>query len=188
MLQYTDQKTKTMGRTSLYILAAASASLAFITTASLRSSSITPEGLLGSASTPHKDSYSITKSSDESDIKNYARAFYTSPLFKIERLILKYGLGYSITDEQILNTDFNIGDKVLLWEVVGRTKDEVMLRFKHNDFSGLTWMKIEEDKLKFGSGLDDATSISLKLSLAFHYLYSRMLIYTTDKFLSYKTK
>ncbi len=127
-----------MGHTSLYLLAAASASFAIFTTAALRSTSIKPEGLLGAAETPYKDSYSIAKKSNENDITNYARAFYTSPLFKVERFILKYGLGYSTTDELILKSDFNIGDKVLLWEVVGKTHNEVILRFRHNNFSGLT--------------------------------------------------
>ncbi len=77
-----------------YVLAAAATtSVALIASVALQSTSIKPEGLLAKMELPHKDSFSIPRNNSNQDVKNLARAFYTSPLFKLERIVLKYCYG-----------------------------------------------------------------------------------------------
>ncbi|ORX97635.1 hypothetical protein K493DRAFT_300356 [Basidiobolus meristosporus CBS 931.73] len=85
---------------------------------------------------------SITKGLDpDSLLVHYARAFYTSPIFKLERLILRFSppsfLRSSVspgnhgTDQTILKKSFQIGDTVAfnVFTVANRDSKQLELHF-----------------------------------------------------------
>ncbi|KAK9764815.1 hypothetical protein K7432_007377 [Basidiobolus ranarum] len=89
----------------------------------------------------------------------YARAFYTSPLFKLERLILRLtsargfrAPGQQVndniveTDQDILAREFQVGDTVAseVFTVTGREWNQIGLRFtlSHGKILGTSWLAV----------------------------------------------
>ncbi|ORX95531.1 hypothetical protein K493DRAFT_407582 [Basidiobolus meristosporus CBS 931.73] len=91
---------------------------------------------------------------------HYARAFYTSPIFKLERLILRLSppafLRSSVhrinhdTDQEILTKSFQIGDTVAsnVFTVADRDSKQLELHFTLDDGKvlGASWLAAEGPK------------------------------------------
>jgi hypothetical protein len=117
-------------------------------------------------------------------------AFYTTSLFKLERLILEWVVSKPSTDTQARQLADGIIEKFAAWRVESRTKNEILMC----DFRGRTrsWFMIApvngstQTRLYFGSAIVPIrNSKTGKLSLGFifqallgfHRVYSVLLLY-----------
>lgn len=122
----------------------------------------------------------------------YVEAFYTSSLFKVERLILKTALSRPSTDLQARELAAGRLDTFAAWSVEGCGRDQLLLA----DFSGRTksWLMssaIEDraaarTRLYFGSAVvpvvnpasrESTLGFAFQSLLGFHKLYSRALLF-----------
>jgi hypothetical protein len=124
-----------------------------------------------------------TEISSVKSFPEYVRAFYTTPLFKLERLILKFLVSKPSTDLQAKQAANGEIDKFAAWTVEARSENELLMC----DFQGRTrsWFMTENDgaktKLYFGSAVvPKAGSASLDFGfralLRFHKIYSVLLL------------
>ena len=121
----------------------------------------------------------------------FVEAFYTTEVFKLERLILKTLVSKPSTDIEARQLARGERDSFAAWRVEGRDIDQLLLA----DFSGRTksWLMVAADnsggrlgtRLYFGSAVVPVRdSLSRKASLGFvfqallgfHKLYSRVLL------------
>lgn len=121
----------------------------------------------------------------------YVAAFYTTPLFKLERLILAWLVHRPSTDAQAGALAAGTLDTFAAWNVESRADDQLLL----SDFRGRTrsWLMVEEaringepgTRLYFGSAVVPVTEtksghetpgIGFRALLGFHKLYSRALL------------
>lgn len=115
---------------------------------------------------------------------DYVASFYTTWLFKLERLILRWVVSRPSTDEEArLLADGQL-DAFAAWYVEARADDQLLLR----DFRNRTrsWLMVSETRLYFGSAVVPASNpgsdkpslgIAYRVLLSFHRLYSRALLY-----------
>lgn len=123
---------------------------------------------------------------------DYIEAFYTSPLFKIERTILKYLAAKPATDEDVRQLAGGKATRFSAWRVESQAPSELLLA----DFTGRTrsWLMATRvdgsaqgtsTLLHFGSAVvprqgrpDAEPSIGwiFRALLGFHRLYSRRLL------------
>lgn len=120
-------------------------------------------------------------------LAEFVHAFYTTPLFRIERWILRV-VARGSTDRDAHDIANGARDSFAAWSVESRTADELLLA----DFSGRTrsWFKVAardggSTRLYFGSAVVARTKSTVhgsvpakpgRLLLAFHRLYSRLLL------------
>lgn len=121
----------------------------------------------------------------------YVAAFYTSPVFKLERFILKWALSRPATDAQALQLAQGSTDAFSAWTVEARADDQLLLC----DMTGRTrsWLMVEPlpaaqgggTRLYFGSAVlpvrDRRTGqrtmgLAFRALLGFHKLYSVVLL------------
>lgn len=121
----------------------------------------------------------------------YVAAFYTTPLFKLERLILAWLVDRPSTDAQAAALAAGALDAFAAWTVEARADDQLLL----SDFRGRTrsWLKVDAiqfggapgTRLYFGSAVVPVTDrksgqetpgIGFRVLLGFHKLYSRALL------------
>ena len=121
----------------------------------------------------------------------YVAAFYTTPLFKLERLILAWLVARPSTDAQARALAAGRLETFAAWTVEARADDQLLL----SDFRGRTrsWLMLEEAwidgepgvRLYFGSAVVPVTDrkprearpgLSFRALLGFHKLYSRALL------------
>jgi hypothetical protein len=126
-------------------------------------------------------------------LPEYILAFYTSPLFKLERLILRLAIAKPSTDVQAEELASGLRDRFAAWHVEGRTEEEILMC----DLGGRTrsWLMALPSSLGngvrttlyFGSAVvpkrDPQTgSLSLEARyqalLGFHQVYSVLLLYS----------
>ena len=134
----------------------------------------------------HTDCYTTTTPGPVSQAQ-YVEAFYTTPLFRLERLILALLVSRPSTDEDAARLATGDSDRFAAWTVEARTADQLLLC----DFQGLTrsWLmscKTVVDgapvtRLFFGSAVvpkegDRVSSGVFSALLGFHQLYSRLLL------------
>jgi hypothetical protein len=119
-------------------------------------------------------------------------AFYTTSLFKLERLILKLTVSKSSTDSQARQLADSITQKFAAWRVESRTENEILMC----DFHGRTrsWLMVApantdrgtQTRLYFGSAIvpirnSKTGELSLgfvfQALLGFHRVYSVLLLY-----------
>jgi hypothetical protein len=119
-------------------------------------------------------------------LAEYTIAFLTSPVFKIERWILKLALKKPSTDEQAHQLANNTKSGFAAWNVEQRDEKQLLM----SDFSGKTrfWIMVEQDKklgrtkLFFGSAVLPNTQGVLPktfwfaLMMQFHKFYSIILL------------
>jgi hypothetical protein len=137
----------------------------------------------------------------------YVHAFYTSALFKVERLLLRLFLGKPSTDTQVAQLAAGRLDSFAAWSVEGRLANQLMLA----DFAGRTrsWLMTTAapgpsagtgTRLYFGSavvprarredGRDGGRAgmgWPFRVMLGFHKVYSRMLLGAARRRLAAKT-
>ena len=124
--------------------------------------------------------------------EDFVVAFYTSPLFKAERTILKYLASKPATDADVKHLAAGQSDKFAAWIVERRSPSELLLA----DFTGRTrsWLMTTPGtaddagrctQLYFGSAVIPRSNRSGKSSgmgfgfyalLGFHRLYSSLLL------------
>ena len=113
----------------------------------------------------------------------YITAFYTTPLFKLERLILKIAARSPSTDDDAKRLAAAESTTFAMWTVEGRTETQLLTR----DNIGRTrsWFMIEPTatgtRLYFGSAVTPIEGtvkrgFTFDLLLPFHKLYSRALL------------
>jgi hypothetical protein len=116
----------------------------------------------------------------------YTIAFLTSPVFKIERWILKLAFKKPSTDEQAHQLANNTTPGFAAWNVEQRDERQLLM----SDFSGKTrfWIMVEQDtklgktKLFFGSAVlpnKEGTlpkTLWFALMMQFHKFYSIILL------------
>ncbi|MGI9422512.1 MAG: hypothetical protein ACR2PA_04915 [Hyphomicrobiaceae bacterium] len=125
------------------------------------------------------------------DLPEFVTAFYTTRLFKIERMILKLAASRSSTDVQARELGMALIDRFAAWRVEKRTERQLLMC----DLSGRTrsWFMVEANhgaprertRLYFGSAVVPAANKetgkrtlgrAFDVLLGFHKLYSRALL------------
>lgn len=123
----------------------------------------------------------------------YVRAFYTTFLFKLERIILGWFVSRPSTDHEVEQLAEGSTDQFAAWQVESRVENQLLL----SDFHGRTrsWLMVVpvgpgNDKgtyLYFGSAVttvqNPATGsmtlgMGFRALLGFHKIYSRLLLYS----------
>jgi hypothetical protein len=127
----------------------------------------------------------------------FIEAFYTSPLFKVERTILKYFVSKPATDADARQLADGVATRFSAWCVEGQSRSELLLA----DFSGRTrsWLMASQrggpgrsssTRLYFGSAVvprqrtgtrQRAMGWRFHALLRFHRLYSRLLLRAASK-------
>jgi hypothetical protein len=136
------------------------------------------------------DGYRIDVAGDV-DLERFVAAFYTTPLFRLERFVLSL-IGKPSTDAQVAALARGEADAFAAWTVEGRRADELLMC----DFQGRTrsWFKVEPApdggmRLRFGSaivperGVDGRKRMggAFRALLGFHRLYSIALLRAAAK-------
>lgn len=140
--------------------------------------------------THYTDCYAVDVE-DQVGMEAYILAFYTSPVFKLERLILKLFLSKPSTDKDVIELAKNKRNTFAAWDVEARNDTQLLMY----DFSKRTrsWLMIEnhqidearKTRLYFGSAVVPANGKSGKPKtlgfvfyalMGFHKLYSRILL------------
>ncbi len=107
----------------------------------------------------------------------YVEAFYTTAIFRMERIILKVLLSMPSSDADVRRLAQNQADSFAAWSVEERAHDQLLLC----DFQGRTrsWLMTQPiesgTRLYFGSAVVPLRAPYGAL-LGFHKLYSRMLL------------
>lgn len=125
----------------------------------------------------------------------YVEAFYTTPLFKLERLLLAWLVSKPSTDAQAAQLASGTVDSFAAWSVEERREDQLLM----HDFQGRTrsWLMVAPAEgesagsthLYFGSAVVPARTPragaetpdlgwTFRLLLGFHKLYSRALLFS----------
>jgi hypothetical protein len=127
----------------------------------------------------------------------FIEAFYTSPLFKIERTLLKYFAGKSATDADARELAAGKAERFSAWRVEGQSNSELLLA----DFTGRTrsWLRTSPTgaadqatgtRLYFGSAVvprerngtaKPVMGWPFHALLGFHRLYSRLLLHAASR-------
>lgn len=117
----------------------------------------------------------------------FVQAFYTTPLFTLERLILRWALARPSTDAQARQLALGTTNAFAAWTVEARAVDQLLLA----DLSGRTksWLMTAPDaggtRLYFGSAVMPRKGAMagreryggvFHALLGFHKLYSRLLL------------
>ncbi len=121
----------------------------------------------------------------------FVEAFYTTWVFKLERLILRLFASRPSTDDEARQLAAGTRDSFAAWSVEGRTADQLLL----GDFTGRTksWLMVAaaegtaspKTRLYFGSAVVPVRSRRtgqaglgwmFRALLGFHKLYSRILL------------
>ena len=130
---------------------------------------------------------------------DYIRAFYMTLPFRIERLILKWAISKPSTDEEAnLLAEAKI-DRFAAWYVEERRDDQVLLSdFRDRTRSWLmTAASVDSTRLYFGSAVVPDVNVEtnerrrakrFSLLLAFHKLYSRVLLSAARRRLMWSAK
>lgn len=128
-------------------------------------------------------------------LAEYVQAFYTTPLFKIERRLLAWLVSKPSTDAQAGQLACGTLDSFAAWSVEERREDQLLMC----DFQGRTrsWLMVVAaqsensggTRLYFGSAVVPARAaragartpglgLTFRLLLGFHKLYSRALLFS----------
>ena len=114
----------------------------------------------------------------------YVEAFYTTWVFRLERRILAWAIGKPSTDEQARQLATGARERFSAWALEARADNQIVMR---DQFTKRTcsWLMVEPlpgggTRLYFGSGVSPkpggGMGWSFGLGLAFHKLYSRILL------------
>ena len=146
----------------------------------------------------YTDSY-LTVISVQVSFSEYVYAFYTTPLFKLERLILKLFVLKPSTDSQVRELADGIREQFAAWTVEDRSENQILMC----DFAGSTrsWLMTVPTEggtcLYFGSAVvphriskDGKSSLGFffQALLGFHKIYSVLLLYSAKSRLMRKIK
>ncbi|MDO9115950.1 MAG: hypothetical protein Q7U63_19400 [Polaromonas sp.] len=161
---------------------------------SIHRSELPPGALLGKYQ--HGKAYAdcyVTEIAQQVSHAEYVQAFYTTPLFKVERLLLARLLSKPSTDAQASQLASGTLDSFAAWSVEERREDQLLMcDFQGRTRSWLMVIPVEAEssggtRLYFGSAVVPARAaragtrtpglgLSFRLLLGFHKLYSRALL------------
>jgi hypothetical protein len=112
----------------------------------------------------------------------FVEAFYTSRVFKLERLILRWFVDKPSTDAEAKELAAGARDHFAAWAVEDRSSDQLLMC----DYLGHTrsWLMVAAcerngspaTRLHFGSVVVSVRRFPFKALLGFHRLYSRVLL------------
>lgn len=118
----------------------------------------------------------------------YVTAFYTTPLFKLERFILKWTVSKPSTDEQAQQVAEGLIESFAAWTVEARAENQLLMcDFQNRTRSWFMIIPLENGaRLYFGSAVVPIINSRGKSSLGFifhallgfHRLYSLALLYS----------
>ncbi|MEJ6397706.1 hypothetical protein [Yoonia sp. 208BN28-4] len=117
------------------------------------------------------------------DLAGYLMGFYTTPLFRVERLILRLALKRPSTDADVAALARKQSDSFAAWDVEARTEDQVLLC----DMGQATrsWFKVARSgtgtRLYFGSAVVAPDHWLMRALLPLHRLYARALLWSVRK-------
>ena len=118
-------------------------------------------------------------------------AFYTTLIFRLERLILKWMVSKPSTDTQARQLADGVSERFAAWHVEDRSENEILMC----DFQGRTrsWLMVtpastngDRTRLYFGSAVvpiqnsktgDRSLGFGFQALLGFHKIYSILLLY-----------
>lgn len=161
---------------------------------SIRKSVLPPNTLLSmyAENNAYVDCY-WTDVSGNRTLSEYIFAFYTTPLFRVERAILAVSVSKPSTDEQARQLAQGARDSFAAWSVENRSEHQILMC----DFVGRTrsWLMVVPGKesstrLYFGSAVvpirdprTGKTTIGLgyRALLGFHQVYSVLLLYAAKQ-------
>ena len=87
-------------------------------------------------------------------VSDLTRSFFKNKVFcSLEKPLLK--LIFSLKEPKSLDKcEFYVGEKVLLWKVVHRGRDEILFEWQSGKFRGFTWFHVNQNQLlMFGSSI-----------------------------------
>lgn len=115
-------------------------------------------------------------------LRTFVKAFYTQPLFKAERLVLRLLARQGSTDAEAEALAIGTADSFAVWNVAGRTATELLMA----DRAGrtLSWLMATDTCLRFGSVVVPQRDRSGTLTpgpvfhslIGAHKVYSRLLL------------
>jgi hypothetical protein len=158
---------------------------------SIEKCAIPPDALLNkySINGSYVDCY-CTDIPNQISFPEFILVFYTTPLFKLERFILKYAASKPSTDIQAKQLADGGSKEFAAWYVEGRADNQLLMC----DFSERTrsWLMIApgndgSTRLYFGSGVVPVRDLKTGKSsmgfvfqalLGFHQIYSMLLLYS----------
>lgn len=140
------------------------------------------DALLSRYQPPHYTDCFCTVVPGSVSLADFVHAFYTAPLFRCERVILKL-IGRGSTDEQARQLVDGARTTFAAWSVEDRTTDQLLMC----DFQSRTrsWFKVvpvrSSTRLYFGSAVTadkaaDGPPSGYQVLLRLHRLYSRLLL------------
>ena len=112
----------------------------------------------------------------------FVEAFYTSRVFKLERLILKWLVDKPSTDAEAKELAAGTRDRFAAWTVEERSTDQLLMcDYLSQTRSWLMVAACERDglsatRLHFGSVVTSVRRFPFNVLLGFHRLYSRILL------------
>lgn len=119
---------------------------------------------------------------------DFARSFFTSPVFKLERIIIALTTGKKTTDRSVDDLISGQSDEFAVWQVEDRADNQILLRVGEGQIR--TWLMSEQSgdrtKFYFGSAIlplnanGDKGLLFHALS-GFHKLYARTLLWMATK-------
>ncbi len=123
----------------------------------------------------------------ETDLAEFIAAFYTTWLFRLERVVLGISLRKRITDADVAALATGQADTFAAWRVEQRDQAQVLMC----DLGGLTrsWLAVAPKdggvtRLLFGSGVvakGEALPAWVRATLPLHRLYSKALLRTAER-------
>jgi hypothetical protein len=120
-------------------------------------------------------------------LAEFVIAFYTTPVFRAERLILRVAIGAASTDEEARQVVAGLRDSFAAWRVGARTDTQLLMCDQYDQTR--SWFRVTPQGaagtlLQFGSGIaarrspngELRMSSAFSMLLWFHVLYSRILL------------
>ena len=111
-------------------------------------------------------------------LADFMTAFYTTPLFKAERFVLKIGVRKPSTDADAIAVATGTTDAFAAWTVEDRTQTQALMCDMAN--ATRSWFMVVPiaggTRLYFGSAVTPGTGLFVRALTPLHRLYSRGLL------------
>lgn len=120
-------------------------------------------------------------------LAEFVTAFYTTPVFRLERLILQFLVGWPSSDEDARQVATGLRDTFAAWRVGERTETQLLMCDRYEGTR--SWFRVTPQGsagtlLQFGSAVaarrraagELRMSPTFGILLGFHKLYSRILL------------
>lgn len=123
-------------------------------------------------------------------LSEFIQTFFSSPVFRLERLLLNMSPTGRSTDQDIANLASGTGNTMAVWKVDAREENQLIMSAGNGPIR--TWLKVDTDypetgktRLFFGSALAPTRNKNgeqrklswvFKVSLGFHGFYSQLLL------------